>query len=161
MNPKLIKQDIDGNEYSNSCPTIGALMIAHYSTPQAHRADIYEADRLFFSVHPGRRMYLRPAFAWEFDVEESETQSQERPTLWVRVLQISSGFHEILPVWRGRAFWNGPQSDSDEGCGIVCLNCALHGGVNLSDWSAYISDARTRNADEAFLAKHKNNTRIN
>lgn len=138
MNPKLIKHDLDGDEYANACPTIGALLVAHYSTPQHHRADLYAADADFFSWYPAQRIYLRPAFPMEFDIEENSS----RPTLWVQVIQLSPGFHQILPVWRGKAFWNGPESDSDEGVAHILLQMALRNGMNLSDWMGYIYDQR-------------------
>jgi hypothetical protein len=149
MNPDLIKSDLDGNEYSNACPTIGTLMVAHFSTPERHRSDIYGADGLFFATHPERRMYLRPAFRGEYDIEETETVNVERPMLWALVSQLAPGFHMILPVWRGRNFWNGPQSSSDEGVAALLLQMCLRGGLSIAEWYGYISDQRVRKADES------------
>jgi hypothetical protein len=111
LNPSIIKRGMDDEEYSNACPTIGTLMIAHFSTPERHRKDIYSADGLFFATHPLRRTYLRPAFKNEFDIDERETVNQERPTLWILVSQLVPGRHMILPVWRGRT-------------GLSCLKAA-------------------------------------
>lgn len=143
MNPALIKRGIDDEEYSNACPTIGALMVAHFSTPERHREDIYGADGLFFAANPSNRMYLRPAFRNEYDIDTGE----ERPTLWVLVSQLAPEFHNIIPVWRGKAFWNGPDVDSDEGVGRIYLQMCLRGGLNLSEWMSYIFDQRARKSN--------------
>lgn len=156
MNPDLIKRDLDGNEYSNACPTIGMLLIAHFSTPERHRSDIYGADGLFFATHCERRTYLRPAFPNEYDIEDRETVNVERPMLWVLVSQLASGFHMILPVWRGRNFWNGPESSTDEGIGRILLQMCLRGGLNVSEWMSYIYDQRARKTDEALTATKVN-----
>ncbi len=75
LNPKLIKHDLDGEEYEHSCPTLGTLMVAHFSTPdpEQHNPLIYGADGLFFATHMDRRMYLRPAFRNEFDIFTTES----------------------------------------------------------------------------------------
>jgi len=138
MNPSLIKRGLDDEMYANACPTIGSLLAAHYSTPEKHREDLYSADGFFFSMYPDRRIYLRPAFSLEFDVDEDP----KRPTLWVQVMQLSPGFHQIIPVWRGKAFWNGPDADSDISVGILCYAFAQRHGMHLSEWYAYISDQR-------------------
>jgi len=146
INPDLIKRDLDGEEYSNACPTIGMLMVAHFSTPERHRSDIYGADELFFSTRPDRRTYLRPAFRNEYDIDERETENVERPMLWVLVSQLAPGRHMILPVWRGRNFWNGPDCSTDEGVAAILLHMCLRGGLNLSEWMSYIYDQRARKA---------------
>lgn len=147
LNPELIKRDLDGEEYSNACPTIGTLMVAHFSTPERHRKDIYGADGLFFATHSKRRMYLRPAFRGEYDIDERETGSVERPILWVLVSQLAQGVHMILPVWRGRNFWNGPESSTDQGVGSILLQMCLRGGLSIAEWYSYISDQRVRKSD--------------
>lgn len=149
MNPALIKRDVDDEVYSNACPTIGALMIAHFSTPERHREDIYGADGLFFTTYPSRRTYLRPAFPGEYDIDENETENVERPMLWVLVSQLAPGFHNIIPVWRGKAFWNGPEVDSDEGVGRTYLLMCLRGGIHLSEWMSYVFDCRARKSDQS------------
>lgn len=147
MNPALIKSDIDGEVYSSACPTIGALMIAHFSTPERHREDIYGADGLFFATHPSNRMYLRPSFRNEFDIDEQETDSVERPTLWVLASQLAPGFHMLLPVWRGKAFWSG--LETDQAVAEVLLQMCLRGGLNLSEWMSYVFDRRARKCYES------------
>ena len=155
LNPDLIKRGIDDDEYATACPTLGTLMVAHFSTPEAHRKDIYEADCQFFATHIDRRIYLRPTFRMEHDIDERETQNIERPTLWVSVTQLAPGFHMLLPVWRGRSFWNGPQSDSDAGVGALLLQMSLRGGLNIAEWYSYVSDQRVRKADKARDHKRK------
>lgn len=154
MNPALIKSDVDGELYSDACPTIGALMIAHFSTPERHREDIYGADGLFFATYPSRRTYLRPAFPSEFDIDENV----ERPMLWVLVSQLSPGFHNIVPVFRGKAFWSGVDVDSDKGVGRVYLQMCLRGGVHLSEWMSYIQDVRTRKSN--LPKRHRKETTV-
>ena len=141
MNPDLIKRDLDGEEYSNACPTIGALMVAHFSTPEGHRKDIYSADGLFFATNPSNRMYLRPAFRNEYDIDTGEG----RPTLWVLVSQLAPGHHMLLPVWRGKAFWSG--LETDQAVADVLLQMCLRGGLNLSEWMSYIFDQRARKSN--------------
>jgi len=147
VNPNLIKQDIDGVEYSNAAPPIGSTLLVHFSTPGRHRADIYEVDCGFFADRPTRTIYLRPALALEYDVEASDASGVERPTLWVSVQQVAPGFHVIMPVWRGNhTFWSGMDANTDEGVWRAILKMCLRGGLHLSDWFAYISDCRARNA---------------
>jgi hypothetical protein len=150
MNPKLINP-LDSDEYANAAPTIGTLMAAHYSSPDKHRDDLYEADTQFFSMEPDRRTYLRPAFPLEWDLNEDA----QRPTLWCQVMRLSPGFHQIIPVWRGKAFWSGRDVDSDSGVGIICYACAMREGINLSEWIGYMQDCRVRNADELRLSAKK------
>jgi hypothetical protein len=154
LNPSLVKRGIDDEEYSNACPTIGTLMVAHFSTPERHRADIYGADGLFFATHHERRTYLRPAFLNEYDISERETQNAERPMLWVLVSQLADGHHMILPAWRGKAFWNGPESDSDQAVAVILLQTCLRGGINIAEWMSYVYDQRARKANnKAMKAK--------
>jgi hypothetical protein len=153
LNPDLIKRGIDDEEYSNACPTIGTLMIAHFSTPELHRSDIFQADESFFAANPSRRTYLRPAFKLEYDLDEAETQNIAPPMLWVCVSQHAPGFHMILPVWRGQAFWNGRQSDSGAGVGALLLQMCLRGGIHIAEWYSYISDQRVRKADKSKSRK--------
>lgn len=145
LNANLIKPEIDGDEYADSAPTIGALMIVRYSAPDLHRRDTYEADTSFFAAHPERRTYVRPAFELEFD----NNNSKPLPVLWVQVEQYRKGFHRILPVWRGQAFWTDAQADSDEKTGSLVFLMCLRGGLSLSEWYGYISDQRIRKADES------------
>lgn len=147
MNPALIKRGIDDEEYSNACPTIGALMVAHFSTPERHRKDIYGADSLFFSTNPDNRMYLRPALPNEYDIDIDA----ERPTLWILVSQLAPGHHMILPVWRGKAFWSG--LETDQAVGEVLLKMCLRGGLNLSEWMSYVFDQRARKSAEPKKSK--------
>lgn len=121
-------------------------MIAHFSTPERHRTDIYGADCLFFTIEPLRRTYLRPAFPNEYDIEERETENVDRPTLWVLVSKVAQGTHFILPVWRGSAMWAGIDCDSDEKVAALVLQMCLRGGVHLSEWMSYIYDQRARKA---------------
>lgn len=151
LNPSLVKRGIDDAIYADACPTIGTLMVAHFSTPERYRADIYGADGLFFTTHPSRRTYLRPAFPNEFDIDAGGTHDEERPVLWTLVTQSSSGIHMILPVWRGRAFWGGPECDSDEGVAATLLTMCLRGGINIAEWYSYVSDQRVRKASDAEL----------
>jgi hypothetical protein len=153
MNPNLIKRDIDNEEYNNSCPTIGTLLVAHFSTPERHRKDIYSADGLFFATHSDRRTYLRPAFRNEYDIDERETKNIERPMLWVLVSQLAPGKHMILPVWRGRNFWSDVSESTDEGVAAILLKTCLRGGLSLSEWMSYIFDQRARKADKTIEAK--------
>lgn len=151
MNPDLIKHDIDGEEYSNATPTLGTLMVAHYSTPEAHRKDIYEADAGFFAAYPERRVYLRLAFAGEFDIGEDSN----RPLLWIQVTKLSEGFHQILPVWRGRAYWSGKHAGSDEGVAKLLLEFAKRFGMSLGEWQSYIFDQRSRKGKITKKSKTK------
>lgn len=145
MNPNLIKQGIDGEAYSHAAPTIGTTMLAHFSTPERHRADIYEVDCGFFTDRPGRSIYIRPALAGEYDLESTDAPGVERPMLWVSVHQLAPGLHMILPVWRGaHTFWTGVDVSTDEGVGRTILTMCLRGGLHLSEWMSYIYDCRVQ-----------------
>lgn len=158
MNPALIKRGIDDEEYANACPTIGSLMVAHFSTPNSeqHNPIVYGADGLFFSTYPDRRMYLRPAFRNEYDIYTSESDYEERPTLWVLVSLLSPGHHMILPVWRGRAFWHG--METDQAVADAVLQMCLREGLSISEWYSFISDQRIRKSD---MAKRRSKERVN
>jgi hypothetical protein len=143
---KLFKPEDDA-ELQNACPTIGALVLAHFSTPTKHNTVVYGADGLFFSTYPSRRMYLRPAFRGEFDVYTSELDFEQRPMLWVLVSQSAPGFHEITPRWRGHAFWGG--METDQAVAEVVMQMSERGGLNLSEWYGFISDRRICKTDKA------------
>jgi hypothetical protein len=152
LNMNLVKPGIDDEEYQNACPTLGTLMLAHFSTPERHSADIYSADVLFFATHPNRRMYLRPAFPNEFDL----TDSQERPLLHVLVSLMSPGFHEITPRWRGRVFWG--ELETDQSVAEAVMKMSLRGGLSVSSWYGYFSDQRAR---KSAVAKLRSKRRVN
>jgi hypothetical protein len=149
LNSKLIDPQLDGEEYENSCPTLGTLMVAHFSTPDPaqHNPVIYGADGLFFATHMDRRMYLRPAFRNEFDVFTTESDFQLRPVLWVLVSQLWPGFHEITPRWRGKSFWR--DLESDGAVATALMKMSLRNGVHLSEWIGFITDQRIRKAESA------------
>jgi len=144
MNPKVINEELDQDEYANAAPTIGTLMVAHFSAPTKHSAVVYEADGLFFSMYSDRRMYLRPALRGEFDVYTSEEDYETRPMLWVLVTQLAPGYHERTPRWRGKAFWNGPAVATDEGVAQVIMRMSAKGGLSQSEWLSWIYDQRAR-----------------
>jgi len=158
LNPKLIKGEIDGDEYENACPTIGTMMLVHFSTPEPeqHNPVVYGADGLFFATNMTRRLYLRPAFRNEFDIFTSESDFQERPVLWVLVSQLWPGFHEITPRWRGKAFWN--DLESDQAVAKALLQMSLREGLHLSEWMGFVQDQRIRKSD---AAKHYSKGRAN
>lgn len=147
LNPKLIKGELDGDEYENACPTIGTMMLAHFSTQENNNPIIYGADGLFFATNLTRRLYLRPAFRNEFDIFTSEADFQERPTLWVLVSQLWPGHHEITPRWRGKAFWH--DLESDQAVAEALVQMSLRGGLHLAEWYGFISDKRIRKSDAA------------
>lgn len=151
MNPNLIKHETDGEDYADACPTIGTLMVAHFSRPepQLHAPAIYEADGLFFAMNPERRMYVREAFKNEYDFSANDEQHAQRPTLWVLVVLMTPGHHLLLPVWRGRAFWRDLQTDQD--VANVLYRMCLREGLNLGEWMSYIYDQRSRRSN----AKHE------
>ncbi|WP_263355276.1 hypothetical protein [Acidicapsa acidisoli] len=149
LNPNLVKHGLDDEFYETACPTIGTLMLARFSTPERHNPVIYGADGLFFATYPTQRTYIRPALRNEFDIFTSEAEFQARPMLWVLVTQTSPGHHMILPVWRGHAFWNGPDVATDQGVAEVFLQMCLRQGLNLSEWYGYVSDQRVRKSDKA------------
>jgi hypothetical protein len=148
LNEKLIKHGIDDQEYAKACPTLGTLMLAHFSTPDPaqHTSIVYGADSLYFSTFPSRRIYLRKAINNEFDLFESEFAFEQCPKLWVLVTQLSPGFHEITPRWRGRAFWS--DLETDQAVATVLIEMSLRNGISLSEWLGFIQDQRIRNADK-------------
>jgi hypothetical protein len=147
LGDNLVKRPIDDEEYANACPTIGTLMLAHFSTPTKHNTIVYGADGLFFSTYPSRRMYLRPAFRGEFDIYTSEQDYERRPMLWVLVSQSAPGYHEITPRWRGHAFWGG--MEADQAVAEVVMQMSERSGLSLAEWYGFISDQRIRKTDAA------------
>ena len=153
MNPNLIEHETDGEDYADACPTIGTLMVAHFSRPepQLHAPAIYEADGLFFAMHPERRMYVREAFKNEYDFSANDEAHQNRPKLWVLVVHMTAGHHLLLPCWRGRAFWRELSSDQDVANALHLMS--VREGMSLSEWYSYIADQRVRRADAKRQAK--------
>jgi hypothetical protein len=142
---KLINPETDAEIYAEACPTLGTLMLARYSTPSRHHEAIYGADGLFFATFPERRMYLRPAYAGEFDPFNGWDEFKKMPTLWVLVLKLSDGFHEHTPRWRGNNFWT--HHGTDEQTAATLVEIAERGALKLSEWYGYVSDKRNSNRD--------------
>ena len=159
LNPNLIKHGVDDEEYANAAPTIGTLMLAHFSTPERHNTVIYGADGLFFATYPSRRMYLRRAFPGEFDIFTSVEDFQTRPMLWLLVQQTSPHHHMILPVWRGLFTWTG--LDSDKAVANAVEEMSLRQGLNLGEWHSFVCDRRERKSYAAYKAKHSKKPRVN
>jgi hypothetical protein len=155
LNPALINDELDAEEYANAVPTIGHQMLAHFSTPTKHNSVVYGADGLFFSMYPNQRMYLRPAFPGEFDVFTSNEDFARRPMLWLLVVQLAPGVHEITPRWRGHAFWHGMKTDQD--VAEVVMQMSERGGVHISEWYGYIADQRARKGKTKTKQKAKVN----
>jgi len=144
FNDKLINPDVDSSIYADACPTLGTLMLARYSTPTKHHKDIYAADNEFFSTFPDRRMYLRQAYAGEFDPFTTWEEFGKIPTLWVLVTKLSEGIHERTPRFRGQHFWT--HHGSDEQTANVLIQIAERGALRLSEWYGYVSDKRASNS---------------
>ena len=159
LNPNLVKHDLDDEEYANACPTIGTLMLAHFSTPERHNALIYGADGLFFATYPMRRIYLRRALRGEFDIFTSENDYKTRPALWLLVQHTSPGHHMILPVWRGQLFWK--DVDTDEAVASALVEMSLRQGLHLSEWHSFVCDQRVRKNDAADEAKRSKRSQVN
>lgn len=159
LNPSLINPELDEEEYANAVPTIGHQMLAHFSTPTKHNAIVYGADGLFFSMYPNQCMYLRPAFPGEFDVFTSNEDFARRPTLWLLVVQLAPGVHEITPRWRGKAFWNGKDVVTDQSVAEVVMQMSERGGIHISEWYSWISDQRARKGKTS--AKKQKKSKVN
>jgi hypothetical protein len=142
LNPALINDKLDAEEYANAVPTIGHQMLAHFSTPTKNNSVVYESDGLFFSMYPNQRMYLRPAFPGEFDAFTSNEDFARRPLLWILVTQLAPGVHERTPRWRGHAFWHVMKTDRD--VAEVVMQMSERGGIHISEWYSWISDQRAR-----------------
>jgi hypothetical protein len=154
MNPALINDELDRAEYANAAPTLGTLTAARFSKPEQHNEIVYGADGLFFATHPERRTYLRESFRNEFDIYTNELEYEQRPKLWVLVIQLSPGHHMILPVWRGRAFWI--SLETDKAVADVVMQTCERGGLSVSEWMGFIYDQRIRKSDGSTDAKQAN-----
>jgi hypothetical protein len=156
MNPALINDKLDRSEYENAAPTIGTLMAARFSTPEPekHNPIVYEADGLFFAMHPQRRIYLRESFRNEFDIYTNEDDYERRPKLYVVVMQIWPGHHMILPIWRGRTFWS--NVETDKACADVIMQTCERGGLNIAEWMSFVYDQRIRKSEAPIEAKKVN-----
>jgi hypothetical protein len=156
INPALINDELDRAEYENAAPTVGSLMIARFSTPKPdeHNPIVYEADGLFFAMHPERRTYLREALRNEYDIYTNEDEYERRPKLWLLVTQMWPGHHMILPVWRGRAFWN--VIESDKAVAEAVLQMSIRGGLSIAEWYGFICDQRIRKSYAPIDSKKAN-----
>jgi hypothetical protein len=160
LNPHLIKPDLDGDSYANAAPTIGTLALAHFSSPERHNELVYGTDSMFFATNQSRKMYLRHALRNEFDIYTNESDYQTRPMLWLLVQQTAPmGHHMILPVWRGKAFWN--TLNSDEEVANVVERMCLRQGLSLGEWHSWVCDERVRKTDAARLSKRSKKPMVN
>lgn len=145
FNENLIRPDKDPEIYEGIIPTLGTMLLPHFSapSPEQHNEVVYGADGLFFATYPSRRLYLRPAFRNEFDVYTTEEAFQKCPMLWVLVTSLSPGYHEITPRWRGHAFWSG--METDQAVAEVVIKMSERGGLALSEWYGFVTDKRANN----------------
>ncbi|HEX4029242.1 MAG TPA: hypothetical protein VHX20_02715 [Terracidiphilus sp.] len=152
-NTARFKPGIDDETMSNCAPTLGALMLAHFSTPMMHNPAWYEDDKSWFASHPGRRLRLRAAFKGEMDVYTSDADWWKRPTLWVCVAEHAPGYHERTPRFRGQLGWIDLKSDME--VAQMLFQMSWKEGEDALQFKSYISNQRIQSK------KQRSNSRIN
>jgi len=152
LNPKIVTAGIEDGELSDMAPTLGAFMLAFFNLP-TNRTSMSIDDGEFFRLNPERRHRIRRAFPGEMDIFRGEAKFKERPTLWVWVNLVAHESCVRLPVWRGNAFWESLATDSDV-FEVLC-KASHRSGTRIAELNGYLSDQRTRKADEAKLQRRK------
>ncbi|MES2390843.1 MAG: hypothetical protein V4555_04325 [Acidobacteriota bacterium] len=96
----------------------------------------YRGDGNFFRDHPKRRVYVRNAWADEFDKHIPAEHRKELPTLHVLVTQVAPGVHYVAPVFRtSYPFWANLTTDA-EVASVVAEMCR-RGGMDVEEMAAY------------------------
>jgi hypothetical protein len=87
---------------------------------------IYEVDRATFrKLGANRSAFIRVSVD-EFGATFFPSEREYSP-LWVLVLRIVTGWHVILPIWRGPALFDHPAESDAEVADQVATYCANSG----------------------------------
>lgn len=100
----------------------------------------YKDDVKYFRYKAkGKRTFaVRHKFLDEFE-------SHYRPSLWVLVIQIVSGMHAVLPIYRGRPDFfrinenNYADVASDAEIFAILEECNRRGGINIAEWNEFVA----------------------
>lgn len=148
LNPNLVKHDLDDEEYANACPTIGTLMLAHFSTPERHNTLIDVRGLGGYVIAPGAtlpdgRSYRIVQGSWDAIPSLPESLAAFLQEKRSTVTPALSGGPAGLPVTdRERAFAQAALADEvaklsamREGSGRNrALNGAAHSLGTMDGW---------------------------
>jgi hypothetical protein len=100
----LSKEQMAAMEPYNSnriCPTLQEAGMWRIDTPIAADHPAFEHDYAWFAeqAFANRRLLIRTIIGSEFGGSSFNTP------MWVCVDQLATGFHRVVPVWRGEAFF--------------------------------------------------------
>jgi hypothetical protein len=136
------------------CPPLFALGALRIDSPASNSREIYEQDKEFFRLHPGRRLYIRKDYIGEFDVEMSAGDWLQLPRLHILVSQLTGGIHLVTPIYRGKAFFY-DNVETDAEVSLIVVEIARRNGIDGGEWSTFEAkrikqlDSQTSKPDEA------------
>ena len=130
-------------------PPLLAMNALHIESPLSNRTIDYERDCKFFADYPNRHALIRDAAIGEFDLLDMPVgEFLQVPTLWVLVSRIASGVHSVVPIYRGRKFWQFIKDDA--ALGLVICEMARHEGIDAQEFAAF--ERRIVAENKQFLA---------
>ena len=131
-------------DLSQLCPPLFSLGLLRIDSPSSHSKEAYANDRQFFALHKKdkRVLYLRAAYAGEFDMLMSLEDMLRTPRLHVLVAQLATGIHQITPVYRGTDFYYAHDSDSE--VIQIVIEMARREGINKVEFEAFSRENNQR-----------------
>lgn len=121
--------------YQLSAPLF-AMGVLRIDSPTKNNREAYEQDKEFFALHKGRSFYLRGDYRNEFDLGLDTGEWLSLPRLHVLVTQLSSGVHQVTPVYRGKQFFY-DNLGSDAEVALVLVEMQRREGMNTAEWQAF------------------------
>src|ERR1035437_281265 len=116
-------------------PPLLAMNALRIESPLSNRTIDYERDCKFFADYPSRHALIRDAGIGEFDLDMPIGEFLQVPTLHCLVTRISSGVHSVVPIYRGRKFWQFIKDDAT--LGLVICEMARREGMDAQEFAAF------------------------
>lgn len=119
------------------CPTLQEAGLWRIDTPIAADHPAFDHDYAWFAeqASANRRLLIRTIIGSEFGASSADIP------MWVCVDQLATGFHRVVPVWRGEAFFRF--------IGSLPTSCM----IALREASALVPDIRSDGEAAALLAE--------
>lgn len=118
------------------CPPLFSLGTLRVDSPTSHVREIYEQDKEYFNLHKGRNLYIRGDHRAEFDIEIDVSEWLQIPRLHVLVTQLTTGVHQITPVYRGKQFFY-DEVATDSEVALILIEMSRRKGMNVAEWQKF------------------------
>lgn len=116
-------------------PPLLAMNALRIESPLSNLTLDYERDCKFFADYPSRHALIRDAAIGEFDLDMPVGEFLQVPQLWCLVTRISSGVHSVVPIYRGKKFWQFIKDDA--ALGLVLCEMARRNGIDDQEFTAF------------------------